>query len=178
MTRITRILTGAASILVFMMAGSDAIADGIIGFGPLDPPSSIPTLSGYMLMVLGVLLAALAYRKLRAYTGGKPLASLVALGVMAAMSSISGNQIIKSAEAFVNPTVSLANLAGGIVHFLAPMAGDTPVTNATSVPLRITSITADAGETIAVPGTLPPCIAGSTVLQPGGSCYVNITTGT
>jgi hypothetical protein len=173
MTRTTRTITGAASTLIFMMAGSDAIAGGI-GFGPL---AGIPALSGYMQMLLGVLLAALAYRKLRAYPGGKLLSPLVALGVIAAMSAGSGNQIIKSAEAIIVPDaiISIINPAGVSVH-INPI-GNTQVTNSTNVPLQITIVWADGGEVLGSPAPLAPqCIAG-TVLQPGGSCYVNITNG-
>lgn len=158
-------------MLVFMTSGTHAIAAGIgfLGIGS----EGVPTLSDYMLVVLVILLAAVAYRKLRAYPGGKPLASLMVLGMLAALSLASGNQIIKSAQATIN-TVFLNNPAGGTVT-VNPV-GTSLVTNSTAVQLRITSITPGLGETIGVPGLgqVPVCTAGSTILQPGGSCYVNV----
>ena len=106
--RHARKLIHVAPTLAFMLSGADAIAanspGGTITYGPL--PQSVPALSGSMLVVLGLLFAVLAFRVLRAHSASKPLASIVAVGVLV-LGAASGNQLIQNAWAPPNfPSVT------------------------------------------------------------------------
>ena len=169
MFRHTRKLIHIASTLVFMLAGADAIAGepvGIITYGPLQP---IPALSGSMLVVLGFLFAVLAFRALRAHSASKPLASIVAVGVLI-LGAASGNQLIQSAQA-KPPSLIFSNPSGGTVS--VAVTGDQQVLNTSGQTQRVISVTTN-GNDVQTSGT-PRCIAGLTV-QSNSLCYIHFAT--
>jgi hypothetical protein len=154
-----------------MLAGADAIAGkggaGTITYGPV--PQSIPALSGSMLVVLGFLFAVLAFRALRAHSASKPLASIVAVGVLI-LGAASGNQLIQSAQA-KPPSLIFSNPSGGTVS--VAVTGDQQVLNTSGQTQRVISVTPASGVGI-TNATPPQCIAGLAV-QNSSHCYINFT---
>ena len=167
MIRHTRKLIHIVPTLAFMLSGADAIAGmgvGTIVYGPV--PQSIPALSGSMLVVLGLLFAVLAFRVLRAHSASKPLASIVAVGVLV-LGAASGNQLIQNAWAtpsgFTNPS-------GGVINVIS--SGEHPLNNSSGQTQRIISVTG-LNFHISVPTTgQPQCTVGLTV-QNNSTCYIN-----
>jgi hypothetical protein len=152
-----------------MLAGADAIAGepvGIITYGPLQP---IPALSGSMLVVLGFLFAVLAFRALRAHSASKPLASIVAVGVLV-LGAASGNQLMQNAQA-TPPSLFFSNPSGGTVS--VDVIGEQKVLNTSGQTQRVISVTPASGIDI-TNATPPQCIAGLAV-QNSSHCYINFT---
>jgi hypothetical protein len=177
MFRHTRKLIHIASTLVFMLAGADAIAGepvGIITYGPLQP---IPALSGSMLVVLGFLFAVLAFRALRAHSASKPLASIVAVGVLV-LGAASGNQLMQNAQA-TPPSLIFSKPSGGKlpVHSSGDLnvsgSGEQQVLNTSGQTQRVISVTPSSGYGIGSTAALQ-CTVGLTV-QNNSSCYINFT---
>ncbi|CAH1386870.1 midcut-by-XrtH protein [Candidatus Nitrotoga sp. M5] len=171
MIRYTRKLTYIAPTLAFMLSGADAIAGtpigGTIVYGPV--PQSIPTLSGFMLVILGLLFAVFAFRALRAHSASKPLASMVAVGVMV-LSAASGNQLIQNVQAV--PSLSFSNPSGGTLNIFS--SGELPVLNNSGKPQRVISVTANLPAIDSPTSQQPRCAAGLAV-QNNTSCYINFT---
>jgi hypothetical protein len=164
----TKIVIGIVSTLTLMLVASDAFAGTSIGTLTYSPyAQAIPALSSSMLVVLSLLFAVVAFRVLRAHSAGKPLASLVALGVLA-LSAASGNQLIRDAQAIISPPVAdLTNSSGGSIP-LGP--GLTEIRNTSGRTQQIISVTPPSYSTSS-PFT-PQCTAGL-VVQNGSSCYVS-----
>jgi hypothetical protein len=153
-----------------MLSGADAIAGkdvGTITYGPV--PQSIPALSGSMLVVLGFLFAVLAFRVLRAHSVSKPLASIVAVGVLI-LGAASGNQLMQNAQA-TPPSLFFSIPSGGIVNVTS--IGDQQVSNTSGQTQRVISVTPASGVGI-TNATPPQCIAGLAV-QNSSHCYINFT---
>ena len=168
MIRHTRKLIHIVPTLAFMLSGADAIAGmggGTIVYGPL--PQSIPTLSGSMLVVLGLLFAVLAFRVLRAHSASKPLASIVAVGVLV-LGAASGNKLIQNAQATIG--FAFSNPSGGVVN--VTFLGESPVSNNSGQPQRVISVTANSGSIDSPTSQQPRCTVGLTV-QNSSSCYIN-----
>jgi hypothetical protein len=166
MIRHTRKLIRIVPTLALMLSGADAIAGavGTITYGPV--PQSIPALSGSMLVVLGLLFAVLAYRVLRAHSASKPLASIVAVGVLV-LGAASGNQLIQ--DAWAPPQYFFSNPSGGVITVLS--TGEHPLNNTSGQPQRVISVTPVYG---VASTTSPQCTAGLTV-QNSSLCYINFT---
>lgn len=157
-----------------MLVGKDAmgintIIVGSIVYGP-PIPQSIPTLSGSMLVVLGLLLAVLAFHVLCAHSASKPLASMVAAGVLA-LSAASGNKLIQNAQAtsifpyFCNPS-------GGVFNIYSYELHESLVYNETGKLQQIISVTASQLYLDSSTSQQPWCTVGLT-LQNNSSCYIN-----
>lgn len=162
-------LIPVAGLLTSLAAATDAFAGtngGTITYGP--PTQSIPALSDLMLVVLGLLLAVMAYRVLRAHPGGgQPLASVVALAIVG-LSMIPGGKFIE--EVYANAGYEMTSPSGGTV--LIPSSWtEYPVGNSSGVVQQIKSVTPASAQT-----TSPTCAPGLTV-QPNSSCYVLFTSG-
>ena len=164
----TRNRVGLAATLALLAATSDAFAGipggGIIVYGP--PAESIPTLSGTMLIVLGLFLSVLAYRVLRVYPGGRPLASIVALTI-AGFSGVSATNGIQGAYAIAVYTMDQIN--GGSIP-VNVIGSEVPVSNATGRTQQIKSVT-PAPYCAVGPATSPACAPG-VIVQPESSCNV------
>ncbi len=170
----TKKLIHIAPTLAFMLSGVDAIAGtgagGTIVYSPL--PQPIPALAGSMLVVLGLLFAVLAFRALRAHSASKPLASIVAVGILV-LGAASGNQLIQNAQAIPPSSFLFSNPSGGQIHVTVP--GEQPISNTSGQTQRIISVTEDSGFTIVTPTNgQPQCTAGLTV-QNSSLCYINFT---
>jgi hypothetical protein len=170
MIRHARKLIHIVPALAFMLSGADAIAGnsvGTIAYGPV--PQSIPALSGSMLVVLGLLFAVLAFRVLRAHSASKPLASMVAVGVLV-LGAASGNQLIQNAWAgptgFTNPSGGVIDVSTANVEYL--------LTNTSGQPQRVISVTGLNSYISVTTSGQPQCTVGLTV-QNGSFCYINFT---
>ncbi|MCE9549982.1 MAG: midcut-by-XrtH protein [Betaproteobacteria bacterium] len=162
-----------APALAFMLSGADAIAAiGTITYGPV--PQSIPTLSGFMLIALGLLLAVFAFRVLRAHSASKPLASIVAVGVLV-LGAASGNQLIQNAQAVIfppPPSLFFSNPSGGVLNVLH--VGETPILNNSGQPQRVISVTVSPLFVDIPTSQQSRCTIGL-VVQNNSSCYMNFT---
>ncbi len=145
------------------MAGSSI---GSITYLPVD--SSIPTLSGAMLVVLSLLFAVVAYRVLRTRSGNGPLASIVAFGIVA-LGASSGIYYTQNVQAAASG-LTLIIQQGGTVNVPAP--GLTYVQNLTSHIQRITNIYVNPNYTTIYPGSSPECAIGLEV-PPNTYCYID-----
>ncbi len=141
---------------------------GSVGYGPLGA-EGIPLLSDVGLMLLVGLMAVIAFRVLRSRSAGRPLASVVALGILVAGGMASGRV---EQVAYALAGVSLSSAAGGSADILAT-GTDVPVQNNTAVNLKILGVQATPPNTVGVPSS-SACVAGVTVLAPAASCNVLI----
>ncbi|MDP3497453.1 MAG: midcut-by-XrtH protein, partial [Candidatus Nitrotoga sp.] len=148
-----------------------AITVGNITYGPV-VAQPIPTLSGPMFVVLGLLLAIIAFRALRAHSAGRPLASITAAGIFA-LSATSGNQLIQYAQAIM-PALTFDNSTGGTLN--VGVVGEHQVLNNSGQPQRVISVTATPPAIDSPTSQQPRCVAGLTV-QINATCYVNFTPG-
>ena len=112
-------------------------AGGTITYGP--PNHSIPVLSDIMLVVLGLLLAVIAFRVLRSYPGGTPLASLVALTI--AGSAMMPDKIIEQAQAIA---LAMTNAAGGTITGI-PDTPNYPIINNSNTVQQVKSVNPYSG---------------------------------
>ena len=157
---------GLFSTPALLAATSDAFAGmggGTIVYGP--PAESIPTLSGTMLIVLGLLFAVLAFRVLRNHSGGLPLASIMALSV-AGLSGVSGVKLMQEAYA-VGYSMSQSN--GGSV-LIGAIGISVPVDNTTGRAQQIKSVTPNGGCSVGTASN-PACAPGL-IVQNASSCNV------
>ena len=159
---------------LFGMAASAAYAGsapgGVVGYAP--GSVAVPTLSEWTLIGLGLLLAALAYRVLRARGRGRLLANLLVVGG-AALVGVGGHSLIGSAKAKMFTEVEMTAASGGAIN--VPYVNETiEVLNSTPVAQTITSVAPVGGATESDPGNTPRCTVGLQV--PASSvCYVYFT---
>ncbi len=144
--------------------------------------TSIPTLSEWGMIGLGLLLAVVAVYTLRGKTGGKPLASVI-LAFVLAFGGLSGNNLIGEAQAagvisadcpVDGQLCYMTNAAGGTVT-TRTINRDIRITNSTGLAQTITGISTlsqwDVIGTPQSPSSVPHCTV-TTTLQPGASCYI------
>lgn len=142
---------------------------GTLTYAPL-PSTSVPTLSGWMLAVMAMLVAVIAFRVMRAKNVGGRTASVVSAGILALAAS-TGNQLVSESKAALAFFVSLSVSSGGQVQ-LAP--GENEYRNTSGVTQRITGIAPMVGwHTASPPLNQPECTLQLTILN-GASCYINI----
>jgi len=167
----TKKLIYIAPTLTLLLSGADAIAGiplgGSIFYGPV--PQSIPTLSGFMLVILGLLFAVLAFRVLRAHSASKPLASIVAVGVLV-LGAASGNQLIQNVQAV--PAFSFSNSTGGVLNINS--LGEFPILNNSGRPQQILNVIVTPPAIDSPTSLQPRCTVGLAV-QNNSSCYINFT---
>jgi len=156
------------SSLLFLSGSVFAANHGTIIYGP-GGPTNIPTLSGMMLILLGLLLAAVAFRVMRKQKATYN-ALVTILGVSAVLVAGSGIKLVD--EAWATISVPLDNPNGGIEI----IAGDNynVYENASGIPQTIGLVKLPPvcpffpmGET-----SFPECTGGM-VLQPGDFCEVD-----
>lgn len=134
---------------------------------------AVPTLSEWLLLATGLLLAVVAWRVLRARgASGRLMAHLVLIGGVAA-SGLAGNDLIQRAVAQASSPqdVPMTNDSGGTVvgNYTS---GWIRVTNATRVPQQIKAVRPDVGSRIvSPPRETPECTVGA-VLAPAARCNV------
>lgn len=172
------LLRKATIALGLLAAGSAAFAGTIgaggVGYmpGALGAAAPIPTLSEWMLMSLALLLAVLAWRVLRARTGGRPLASVILCGALA-LGALSGNDLLRDARAMV-ATLTFSSPTGGSVT-VQMLNTEYEITNVTTVPQQVVSVTPLLGN-VAVPTTGSPQCAVGLVVAPTAKCFIRFVT--
>jgi hypothetical protein len=139
--------------------------------------TAVPTLSDFMLIITGLLMAGIAFRLIRNTSGGSPLASIVALALLGA-TMIPGYDFLKTAYAL---EAGLSNPAGGVLIIPASRTTDNiPVDNISGVPQRINDIRyvpADNTQCqLDTPSTTPECTVGM-ILPNTNTCYVTVICG-
>jgi len=172
MIRHAKKLIYLAITLASMLSGTDAIAGiplgGSIFYGPV--PQSIPTMSGFMLVILGLLFAVLAFRVLRAHSASKPLASIVAVGVLV-LGAASGNRLIQNAQANP-PSLFFSNPSGGVLNI--NLFGEIPILNSSGQPQQILNVIVSPSAVDSPTSQQPRCTVGLAV-QNNNSCFINFT---
>lgn len=164
-------------ILLTGMAASVAHAGSVLGavdYGPLPAEvQSVPTLSEWMLLATGLLLAVVAWRVLRVRgASGRLMAHLVLIGGVAA-SGLAGHDLIQRAEAAPLSAVDLVmdKPGGGTV---VTWYWWTRFNNTSGVPQQIKAVRLfdDAWfKIVSPPPELPECKVGL-VVAPGAKCSV------
>ena len=160
----TKRISLAVSALGATLFHTDVFAGaaGTLVYAPVAPAtaaSSVPSLTGSMLIVMSLLLAAVAYRMFRqgGSNGSKFLLLLLGGGIL--VSGASGVKLISDAYAAVSH--SLGNPAGGVEPI---SSGDNNIyTNTSGVDLRIQSVTPPAG--CPNPVSASRCDAGDVLLN-------------
>ncbi len=140
---------------------------GVVAFSPLDA-QAVPLLSDLMVLVLVALISVLAYRVLRSGAAGRPLASVVALGIALAGGVMSGR--VQSVGHAAGVVVGLASPGGGSVN-IVNVGVDVEARNLTPRTLIIKSVIPSPGRFVDTPAGTPECVAGL-VLPPSASCFV------
>lgn len=151
---------------------------GILGYGPLAAPVSTPMLAGWSLLLMALLLSVVAYRVLRSRVNGRQLGHLALVGSLIAGGAASDDLIQSATAVAVIPMTVAMNVSTGGTANIA--YGISQATNTSGVPLQITSLTVTSNSYFFTnPGVIytPQCVVG-TVVSPGGSCYVDLTSGT
>ncbi len=139
----------------------------VISYAPAS--TAVPTVSEWGMIILSLLLVVVAVVASRKGAGGK---TVLGLALAATVSLGGGSYAIKDAWAAAPPDLSMTNAAGGVIT--APEGSiAAPVTNQTSVPMRVLSIT----PTTAVDTDPSGCVPGNTVVAPGASCTVLVGVG-
>ena len=164
-----------AAAALILLAQADAVFAGPAGpvvgnLAYIPSPLSVPTLSGWTVILLGLLFAVIAFRVMRTRNAGRPAASIVAAGVIA-LGAVSGTKMIQDAHAGTTPVPIVINASASL-----PFGPSESVfTNNTNVHQQIVSVTItnnayvfgilDPGKTPCT--TLP-------LLAPGQMCYLNL----
>ncbi|MEZ5606691.1 MAG: midcut-by-XrtH protein [Burkholderiaceae bacterium] len=169
---------GAAFVAAWALLGAAPQAwAGVAIYGTIDyeplSVATVPTLSQWALVAMGLLLAVLAYRALRGRIHGRLLTHLLLGGGLAAAGGWAGTGGVPSAQAAppVEDTVALSQASGGTANIT--VLGVSEVENTSAVALRIKALNSTAQWINPEPGHAPQCVVGM-VLQPGGTCYVEL----
>lgn len=146
---------------------------GTIAYGPLSAATSVPTLGEWSLLLLALLVMVVAYRALRGRVNGRLLTPLLLGGGLAAMGLASGHWV-QSAQA-VPPEVDLTVTSGGSVS-VSVVNVPVKVINTTAVSQQIKTLSTQfpGASWVAPTSGSPQCVAGTTVLTVGASCYVQL----
>ncbi|MGH8090632.1 MAG: midcut-by-XrtH protein [Rudaea sp.] len=147
---------------------------GTLAYAPAaTTTTSTPTLGAWMLLLLALLLAVVAYRVLRSRISGRQMGLFALAGSLIAGGAASGD-LIRAAQAVI-PAVYMSSATGGTANL---GVGIQQVTNTSGVPQQITALTVTTnGDTFVNPGGsyVPQCVVGI-VVAPNGSCYVDLVT--
>lgn len=164
-----RIATMAAAVVSASVAraGIAIPPGGTIEYTPTGTPTAVPAMGGWMLALLVMLLAIVAYRVARARINGRMLSNLLLVGGIAA-AGLAGNGVLQQARAIAAIDVNLSITSGGSVHGTNWTRAD----NTSGVPMQINAITPDPGVMVkSPPPANPECTVG-TVVPPGSNCNV------
>lgn len=137
--------------------------------------TSTPTLGAWMLLLLALLLAVVAYRVLRSRINGRQMGLFALAGSLVAGGAASGD-LMRMAQAAI-PQVFMSSATGGTANL---GLGIQQVTNTSGVPQQVTALTITVnGDSFVNPGGsfVPQCVVGI-VVAPGGSCYLDLATPT
>jgi len=174
-------LVGVAALLGSASALAQVV--GTLEYLP-NAARAIPVGGGFFLVLLGVLLAALGYRTLSRGRASTRVMKGVFLGLVALSFTMAGGQVLYEAKAG-DPTTTLSNPGGGIVHMLAYYQ---EYYNTSGTVLRIDKIDLNCdipfqnegaplesglGQPITESSKYPMCEENTTVLGEGDRCYTN-----
>ena len=157
-------------LLIMPAAFAGVTMGGTVTFGP--EVTSIPTLSEWGLIALGLLMTVVVYRILRGHLGGRPLASVVLAGALGLGVATSGGRWMTAVYALDGPP--LASAGGGTVSI--PSGADYTLINTSGVPQTIRAVAAQPGYNVNHGVAAPECIVGI-VVPPSGSCHVRFDFG-
>jgi hypothetical protein len=159
---------GAFASLGLAHALASAQAAVTVTYGPA---TTVPTLSEWGLLIMSALLAAFAFFAIRKGASSKTIAS-VGVAIVVSFAAVDGTKLIKDVHAFVFTWTLTSPTGGQLLNVLASI--DTPITNVTTVPLMIYSITPPE----AIRSGPGACVPGVTILAPTQSCNVGIPANT
>ncbi len=145
---------------------------GTMDYGP-SIATAVPIGGGVFLMILGIFLGAIAYRKISRNGAAGNMAASILLVIGAIAFSMTGGQMLHQAYAGLS-TTPLSNPQGGTVDIFP---GYQEYENTSGAPLKISAINlnncpAPSAQAL-VESVNPQCIPGSTVLEIGGICTTN-----
>jgi hypothetical protein len=172
MNRSVKALSALTGLGLYLMTASQSVWAGAAGAGTIvyspDVQQAVPTLSGWTLIVLGLLFGIIAFRVMRHKQHGRTLASLAAAGIMAAGAS-TGVKLIEEGHA-ANIAILLNIDTGSSVSI---SLGLTEYQNTTNVTQRIRSIsyTGVCGRSLPAPSETE-CTIGLPI-PPTESCWLN-----
>ena len=162
-----RFISIAASLALLAQSGAVFAGTPVGNLTYTSGQVAVPTLSGWTLILLGFLVAVIAFRVMRTRNIGRPAASIVAAGVIA-LGTASGAKVIQDAHA--GATVVPLQLTTNNVSF---GASDSVFPNDTPVNQRIVSVViTDNNYEFSDPGNTP-CTTLPT-LAPGDRGYLNL----
>lgn len=162
-------LTTVALLLVGSASWAGGVAPGgSVDYAPLTSSvSAVPTLGEWMLVLMALLVAVVAYRGLRGRVNGRLLSNLTLVaGALAAAAA--GHGLVQEAKAIVADLENMSSPTGGTV-----MASYwTQLTNTAGVPLKIIAIRPNPGSVVnSPPPDSPECTVGY-VVSPTGKCNI------
>jgi len=162
---------GAAAAVMGMLLADAAWAGttGYIAYAPLSKAAAVPTLSGWMLALMGLLVAVIAFRVMRAKNIGGRVASVVSAGIMA-LGAAAGNELISESKAALASFIALSSVPGGQV---ALVIGENEYRNTSGVTQQITDISIESTLSAVPTDGQPECEIGLTIAN-GSSCYLNL----
>ncbi|MBS0589940.1 MAG: midcut-by-XrtH protein [Proteobacteria bacterium] len=167
------VMTGAVALVGTPTAWAGIPAGtGTIGYSPF-AAASAPALGTWMLALLAMFFAVVAYRALRERANRRLLGHLL-LGTGILAGGAASKDLIGLAEAVVPvANASMTMISGGSTTV---GYGITLVTNTSGVPQQINALTVNtSGYIFTNPGSsyTPQCLVG-TVVTTGGTCYVDL----
>lgn len=168
MNRSVNALSALSGLGLYLMTASQSVwagSAGTIVYSP-DVQQAVPALSGWTLIVLGILFGIIAFRVMRQH--GRTLAGLAAAGIMAAGAS-TGLKLIDEAHAAAPSPIPLDIPAGSQRGI---NVGDWAYQNTTNETQRIRSISynGNCGPSYTAPSG-PPCTIGLPI-PPTESCWL------
>lgn len=175
MNRSSKALSALSGLGLYLMTASQSVWAGTAGAGTIvyspDIQQAVPTLSGWTLIVLGLLFGIMAFRVMRQKQHGRTLAGLAATGILLA-GAATGVKLFDDAHAAVMAIPLDINIGSQVTI----IDGEQAYQNITNVPQRIRSITyntaSNCGPAQTPPSGSPVCTV-NLLLQPQGMCWLN-----
>jgi len=148
------------TLLLLSCSTASLAGPGGVVFGPV---STVPTMSGTMLIILSIFLAFIAFKVMKQRAENKTTLWVTILGTGALLSATGGFHLFDKATA----SVVAIPITPNITMPLNPTTFNT-YRNDTSTPLQVKSITGSC----AMPSGMPLCTVGR-VVAPAGTCDIN-----
>lgn len=174
--RIVQILGLSTLGVLASSAAQAAGVAGIMSYGSTgatptpDIVATVPGLTGPMLLVLGGLLAIVAFRLLRQHPAAGRLGGFLALAGSVALASLGGVNLVNDATA--DGPRTLPDASGTVI---VPF-GNTTWTNTSGSTLQIIQISSAYPNNFVVdPAASAPQCKGGVVLANGAACYTSVT---
>lgn len=168
-----RVIGKSLTAFGLLLCGSAAWAGmgvgGFIDYEPLTATvAAVPSLSEWMLLLLALLLAVVAFRALRGRVNGRLLSNLTLVGGALAAAA-AGHGLIQEVRATPTIDENMSSPSGGTVEATGYLIR---LTNTSGVPLKIKAVRPnDWSHVVSPPPEGPECTVNLTVL-PGNKCNV------